>query len=63
MLATKQNYKIADAILTILARENCTVRQAREILGYVEVQISSESAVQYSAGRLVELANGIDDLT
>lgn len=62
MLATKQNYKIADAILTVLAEENCTVRQAREILGYVGTQISRESTVQYSAGRLVELANGVDDL-
>ena len=60
MDATDKNYKIADRILTVLAKENCTVLQASEILAYVGNQIRKESTVQYREGALIESAHLIN---
>lgn len=60
MDATDQTYRIADQILTLLAKENCTVLQATEILTYVRSQILNRSTVQYQEGALVELFNSVD---
>ena len=58
--ATKQNFRIADQVLTILAKENCTVLQATEILTYVSAQVHARTTVQFTEGDLVEGANAID---
>ena len=58
--ATKPNFKIADQILTILAKENCTVLQAAEILSYVSSQIRARSTVQFREGDLVNGADTVD---
>lgn len=47
MEATKQNYQIAEQILKLLAKENCTVRQSEEILSYVGMTIRNVSTVQF----------------
>lgn len=55
-----QNFRIADQVLTILAKENCTVLQATEILAYVSAQVHARTTVQFTEGDLVEGANAID---
>ena len=60
MEATAQNFSIADKILTLFAKENCTVLQATEILTYVRSQILNRSTVQYQGGALVELLDSVD---
>lgn len=59
MDATEQNYRIADQILILLAKENCTILQASGILTFVQNQIRARSTVQYCAG---ELANIVDSI-
>lgn len=60
MEAIKKNFRIADAILALLAEENCTVTQATEILAYVSTEIRARSTVQYSKGDLVQSADAVD---
>ena len=60
MEATKQNDHIADQILTIFAKENCTVLQAAEILNYVAAQIRARSKVQFREGDLVNGADTVE---
>ena len=57
MEATRKNFEIADQILTLLAKENCTVLEATEILAYVSCQVRAKSTVQYRKGELIEAAN------
>lgn len=52
MQDTEQNCRIADVILTMLAKENCTARQATEILHYVGQQVQAKSVVQYERGSI-----------
>lgn len=60
MEAIKKNFCIADAILTLLAKENCTVTQATEILAYVSTELRARSTVQFSKGDLVQSADTVD---
>ena len=60
MEATKQNVHIADQILTIFAKENCTVLQTAEILNYVAAQIRARSKVQFNEGELILGVDTID---
>ena len=60
MEATEKNFRIADEILSILAKENCTARQATEVLHYAMTKISDESTVQYVQGSLIDMINGVD---
>lgn len=60
MEATKQNYQIAQQIIELLAKENCTVRQSEEILSYVGMTIRNVSTVQFQ--RLAELLNRRENL-
>lgn len=53
MNATIQNMQLADRILNILAEEQCTVRQAQEVLGFVSGRVRDYSEVQYDAGSLL----------
>lgn len=46
MEATKKNDQIAQQIIELLAKENCTVRQSEEILSYVGMTIRNVSTVQ-----------------
>lgn len=55
MEATEQNYRIANQIWAILAKENCTVAQAQEILAYVSRKIPCESHVQFPEEPLAEV--------
>ena len=61
--ATRQNFRIADQVLTILAKENCTVLQAAEILTYVSDQIRARSTVQFNEGDLTKRTDTIDQIT
>ncbi|MCM1236136.1 MAG: hypothetical protein NC489_39130 [Ruminococcus flavefaciens] len=54
MEATTQNYQIADKILTLLAKENCTVLQAEGILSFVQSRVRAQSTVQHREGELSE---------
>ena len=60
MDATKKNFRIADQILTIFAKENCTVLQAAEILSYVATQIRARSKVQFDEGELILGVDAVD---
>ena len=46
MQATETNFNIADEIITILAKNNCTVAQSNEILSYVSRKITESATVQ-----------------
>lgn len=46
MEATKTNFELAQEILNLLAENNCTARQATEILSYVGTTIKQTAAVQ-----------------
>lgn len=48
MEATMQNYQLAKQIIALLIKENCTVKQAEEVLSFVGTVIRSTSTVQYS---------------
>ena len=61
MEATKRNYCIAQQIIYLLAKENCTVKQSEEILSFVGTTIRNTSTVQYPAA-LAKLLNRADDL-
>ena len=60
MEATDQNFRIADKILTLLAEENCTVRQAEEILAYTARCIREESTVQLRRGGSIKRRDSVD---
>lgn len=62
MEATEQNYRIADQIWATLAKENCTVAQAQEILAYVSRKIPCKSHVQFSIGPSAEVSEQVDAL-
>ncbi len=60
MEATQKNYCIANKILELLAKENCTVQQADEILAFVARHIRATSAVQFARMRLADTFDRID---
>lgn len=60
MESTEQNYRIANQIWAIFAKENCTVAQAQEILAYVSRKIPCESHVQFPEEPLAEVANTVN---
>lgn len=60
MESTEQNYRIANQIWAIFAKENCTVAQAQEILAYVSRRIPCKSHVQFQKESLAEVANTVD---
>lgn len=62
MEATEQNYRIANQIWAIFAKENCTVAQAQEILAYVSRKIPCESHVQFPVDLSVEASEQVDAL-
>lgn len=43
---TDQNQKIVDSIITLLAKESCSIEQAENILRYVGAQIRRLSVVR-----------------
>lgn len=46
MIVADKRYKIADAIIEIMAREECTVADATQILSYVAREICNRTTVQ-----------------
>ena len=60
MEATKKNFRIADQILTTLAKENCTVLEATEILSYVSTKVRERSTVQYTQGELIAVTDSVN---
>ena len=61
MEATAQNYRIANQVIELLARESCTVKQSEEILSFVGSTIRNTSTVQRSEP-LTNLLNRTEDL-
>ena len=53
MVIDEKHCKIADSIIEILAREECTVADATEILSYVAGEIRNSTIVQVKE-KLVE---------
>lgn len=62
MESTEQNYRIANQIWAIFAKENCTVAQAQEILAYVSRKIPCESHVQFPVDPSTEVSEQVDAL-
>ena len=60
MEATEKNYRIADQILTVFAKENCTVLEATEILSYVSAKVREKSTVQYTQGELIAATDSVN---
>jgi hypothetical protein len=48
MQVTEQNERIANSIMEILAKENCTVEQATSILHFLQGKVARNSTVQNS---------------
>ena len=46
MEATEKNYQLAQEILAILAKENCTVLDAEDVLSFVRMTIRRTATVQ-----------------
>ncbi len=61
MEATQKNYCIAEQIITLLANENCTVRQSAEILSFVGTTIQNTATVQLTEA-LVQRLNSLNNL-
>ena len=61
MEATQKNYRIAEQVITLLANENCTVRQSAEILSFVGTTIQNTATVQLTES-LVQCLNSLNDL-
>ena len=60
MEATMKNYQLAEQIIALFAKENCTVKQAEEILSFVGVTIRTSSTVQ-SSETLTDILNFAKD--
>ena len=61
MEATQKNYHVAEQIITLLANENCTVRQSAEILSFVGTTIQNTATVQLTEA-LVQRLNSLNNL-
>lgn len=48
MEATPKNCRIAEEIISLLAKQNCTVANAKEILNFVGQRISNTATVLFS---------------
>lgn len=60
MEATEKNFRIADQILTVFAKENCTVLEATEIMAYVAAKVREKSTVQYTQGELINSPDSVN---
>lgn len=60
MEATEKNYTLAENIIALFNEENCTVKQAEEILSFVGTTIRHTSTVQPWNGSAKSFNSGND---